>query len=431
MEGTAQTNTLKRKRKIYDVSKEYLYEEYIVKNLSAGDIAKVIGCDRKTIDNKLAKYGIVKTDEARKAGVRKKINELYGGATEAQRRFGSNSRTEAANKKRAATNIEKYGCENVFANEDIKALIRQSYHDNEHKKAAAALKRSEFYKAHNFSNNYSFYLSDSVLDHHSSSFENSVASFLDEIGISYEKNDRQILHGRELDFVVKDFNIAIECDGNFWHCTDCKSEAKYHQNKSFVCMNAGIRLVHIYEYEWDDDRTREIIKSLLKVAFGIYDRKIYARQCEVKVLANKDVTEFVNNNHIQKHRNAKFTYGLFFNGELVQMMSFSKNNKYQWEIIRSCSDLSTLVVGGSSKLFQHFINDHNPDTIFTYCDFNKFSGTSYEKLGMEYMGLTQPDMKWVMDGVVYNRTPNKNSYFKENADYQLFGSGSKKYLWKK
>lgn len=40
------------------ISKEFLYKEYIIKEKSCPDIAKIIGCNRATIQNKLHKYDI-------------------------------------------------------------------------------------------------------------------------------------------------------------------------------------------------------------------------------------------------------------------------------------------------------------------------------------------------------------------------------------
>lgn len=113
-------------------------------------------------------------------------------------------------------------------------------------------------------------------------------------------------------------------------------------------------------------------------------------------------------------------------------MSFSyKKDKDWWEIERGCPGSNNVVVGGVSKLFTHFVRRYNPSQVFSYCDNNKFNGVGYEKIGMEYIGNTGPDMKWVLNGVVYNRNPKKHKYFKDNKAFQIYGAGSKKYLWKK
>ena len=139
--------------------------------------------------------------------------------------------------------------------------------------------------------------------------------------------------------------------------------------------------------------------------------------------------------HLQGHRNAQVTYGLFYNNTLVQLMSFSKT-KYNrnltsnndWEIIRGCPGSNNIVVGGVSKLFKHFIDEYKPTKVFSYCDFNKFNGKSYEALGMSFIGYTGPDLHWwLKTGEVVPRRPSKHNEYKSMAYAQIWGAGSKKY----
>lgn len=276
------------------------------------------------------------------------------------------------------------------------------------------------------------------LDDYISSFEFDVKAYISEqLGVSIKKSTKKELIDKEIDLVSETHSIGIECDGTYWHST-AKKEKMYHQDKSLACEKINYRLIHIYEYEWNDDTKRPIIESLLKIAFGKVDKKIYARNCEIRKISNQEAKPFNEKNHLQGHRNAQVTYGLFFNDELVQLMSFSKT-KYNrnlksdnsWEIIRGCPGSNNIVIGGVSKLFKHFIKDYNPDTVFSYCDFNKFDGKGYEALGMKFIGYTAPDVKYVINGQVFNRNPKK---YKENikkAEFIIYGAGSKKYLWTK
>ena len=261
-----------------------------------------------------------------------------------------------------------------------------------------------------------------------SQYEDEIANLFPDI--YFERCDRKILHGKELDLYSPIYKIAIEFNGNYWHSDLHISDHNYHQIKSKLCEEQGIRLIHIYEYEWNDERTKKIIISLLNSCFHSIPNVIYARKCEIKELSNKDVKDFINENHLQGHRNAQIILGLFYNDELLQVMSFSKNRKYQWEIIRECTKLDTLIVGGVSKLFSYFVRNYSPTEIFSYCDYNKFTGKSYEKLGMKFIGLTQPDLKFIINGQVYTRNPYKNKEQEKLSEAKLFGSGSKKYLWR-
>lgn len=253
-----------------------------------------------------------------------------------------------------------------------------------------------------------------------------------------EQHKRGLLpNNLELDIYLPEKHLGIEFNGTYWHSSLANTPKNYHFNKSILADKAGIRLIHIYEYEWTDPECQEKIKQMLSIALDACSRRIYARQCEIKQITNKEAAVLNNKVHLQGHRNAQVTYGLFYKNELVQLMSFSKT-KYNknlkdansWEIIRGCPGSNNIVVGGVSKLFKHFIADYNPSSIFSYCDFNKFNGKSYEELGMKFIGYTGPDMKWVLpDGSVINRLPHRHAELKSRARGKIYGSGSKKYVY--
>ena len=158
---------------------------------------------------------------------------------------------------------------------------------------------------------------------------------------------------------------------------------------------------------------------------------------------------FNDKHHLQGHRNAQVTYGLFYNNELVQLMSFSKSrynknlkDNNSWEIIRGCPGSNNIVVGGVSKLFKHFVKEYNPSTVFSYCDFNKFDGKGYVALGMKYIGDTGPDLNWILKlenlkstiedkYIVVPRSPSKHKQLSEQSCGKFYGSGSMKFEWHK
>ena len=248
-------------------------------------------------------------------------------------------------------------------------------------------------------------------------------------------HDRTVISPYEIDIYVPSKKLGIEFNGSYWHSSIYKDK-NYHFNKSKIAEKNGIRLIHIYEYEWNNPVQRKKIELMLNIALGRVNNKIYARQCDIRKISNQEAKSLNEQVHLQGHRNAQVTYGLFYKNELVQLMSFSKT-KYNrnltddnsWEIIRGCPGSNNIVVGGVSKLFTHFIREYSPTKVFSYCDFNKFDGKSYEALGMKFIGYTGPDMKWLMpNGAVVNRAPNKHAEYKNNARAQIFGAGSKKYL---
>ena len=246
------------------------------------------------------------------------------------------------------------------------------------------------------------------------------------LGVSCYK-DKSILKPYEIDCYCPEYKIGIEFNGIYWH-SNLQKEKDYHVKKSKLAEQKGVRLIHIYENEWEDARIRPILESMLKIAFGKVENRIYARNCEIREITNREAKPFNEANHLQGHRNAQITYGLFYKDKLVQLMSFSK---HEWEIIRGCPGSNNVVVGGVSKLFKHFVRENNPSQVFSYADFNKFDGEGYLALGMKFIGYSGPDLRWVIDGKVIPRCPSRHKEYKESADAIIWGAGSKKFLWTK
>ena len=79
------------------------------------------------------------------------------------------------------------------------------------------------------------------------------------------------------------------------------------------------------------------------------------------------------------------TLGLFFENNLVSVMTFSSNNISRKlsngvELNRFCSKVGYSVVGGAGKLLAYFQKNFNPDKIISYAD-NRWSlGNLYQSL---------------------------------------------------
>ncbi len=187
-----------------------------------------------------------------------------------------------------------------------------------------------------------------------------------------EFNNREILNGKELDIYIPSKNVAIEFNGLYWH-SDKQKPFDYHKIKTELCNQKGIRLIHIFEDEWQNNK--DIIKSIIKSSLGIYDRKIYARKCEIKELNNKEYKDFLVKNHIQGQINSSLKVGLFYKNELVQVAGFGKSRfkSNELELHRMCTLLNTQVIGGFSKLCKYL---NQP--FISYIDKSKFNDL-YEK----------------------------------------------------
>lgn len=107
-------------------------------------------------------------------------------------------------------------------------------------------------------------------------------------------------------------------------------------------------------------------------------------------------------------------------------MTFGKpryNKNYQWELLRLCSHFKYNIVGGASKIFSYFVQTYKPESIISYCDYSKFSGKVYERLGFNLVLVNKPQKNWSK-----NKTRITDSLLRQRGYDQLFktnfGKGS-------
>ncbi|WP_302320362.1 hypothetical protein, partial [uncultured Duncaniella sp.] len=162
----------------------------------------------------------------------------------------------------------------------------------------------------------------------------------------------------------------------------------YHLQKLKIANKHGYRCIHI----WDWDDWYKIIPLLSN------KKSIYARKCKVFKLYPKVANEFIECNHLQGTcRGQKVCFGLLYNDELVEVMTFGKpryDKKYDAELLRLCSRSDVNVIGGASRLFKYAIQYMDPESVISYCDISKFNGEVYDKIGMKLVRQTPPQEIW-------------------------------------
>jgi len=263
--------------------------------------------------------------------------------------------------------------------------------------------------------------------------------------ISLNVNHKFFLNKNEFDIFFPDKNIAIEFNGLYWHGEKVQRNKNYHYNKWELCQDNRIKLITIWEDDWYNKQ--DLIKSMLRNQLGLNKNKIYARKTEIKEVNFKDAKEFLENNHIQGYAQSSVRLGLYYNNELVSLMTFGKRNigkKTQFELLRFCNIKNTSIVGGASKLFHFFIKNYNPEEIISYANLDISNGNLYEILGFKNLGHTGVNYWWVKDKIKFHRSkfmkhklvaegadPKKteNEIMREKGFYKLYGLGNLKYVW--
>lgn len=220
--------------------------------------------------------------------------------------------------------------------------------------------------------------------------ERNIVSFIKEnFNGEVKIKDRSLIFPFELDIYIPEKKLAIEYDGIYWHA---QKERLYHLKKTELCEKLGIQLIHVFEDEWLNKQ--EIVKSRLRNFLGKFDKIIYARKCEVKEIEAKYSKKFQLENHIQGFVNSKINLGLYFENELVSLLTINKSRfakSYEYELVRFCSKLNYHVVGAASKLLKYFEENYKPKSIISYADRRWSIGNIYKKLGFQLISSSRPN----------------------------------------
>ncbi|VVC06391.1 Uncharacterised protein [uncultured archaeon] len=215
-----------------------------------------------------------------------------------------------------------------------------------------------------------------------SSYEQEIREWLTNHSINFESNVQNIISPQELDIYIPTHKLAIEFDGLYWHSESGGKDKWYHWNKTKKCQEKGIRLIHIFEDEWM--KKKEICLDLLSRFLNLPMQRAMARKCSFQKVSSHDAKKFLKANHLQGFASAKVYLGLYFQRNLIQLLSFSParySQKIEWENIRFCNKIGFQVIGGLEKLWKHFLKEYHPQSVVSYCDLRWFAGSSYRKLG--------------------------------------------------
>ncbi len=236
-----------------------------------------------------------------------------------------------------------------------------------------------------------------------SNMEKEIVDFLKkELNINNIKiNKRNIIKPKELDIFLPDFNIAIEFDGLYYHSELFQKNKNYHLDKTKMCEEKNIRLIHIFEDEWI--YKMEIVKSRLRNILNKTEDKIYARKCIIKEIDIYQAKEFFNKNHLQGYTNSKYKIGLFYNNELVSCMLFNNprvgigTNYSGYELTRFANEININVIGAANKLLKYFEKKYKPQIIKSYADKRWSMGKLYDVLNFNQISLNQPNYWYVIN----------------------------------
>lgn len=263
-------------------------------------------------------------------------------------------------------------------------------------------------------------------DRFTSKAEVEISNYLTDKGL-FNKKDRSILDGQELDIYIPSKQVAIEYNGNVWHTEYFGGKDRnYHINKLNNCNQKGVKLIQIFEDEYLSNK--ELILNKIGYILGLnYDKeKVYARQCEVRTIYKYEAEEFLNKYHVQGFARATIYYGAFYKENLVGVMCFKDGNIKNkcWDIVRFATNYNYRCIALGSKMFSAFLKDTKATEVISFADrrwTTDIYDNLYTKMGFVVDSVGRPDYKYYLMKNGTNRRIHKMSLSKKTMQtkYEL------------
>lgn len=262
-----------------------------------------------------------------------------------------------------------------------------------------------------------------------------------------QSKNRAIISSRntkiEVDILSKQYKLAIEFNGVYWHSTAYNKDPNRHLKKLKEVNNAGYQLITVWEDDWNNPTKKAILlrnltykfnkQELLETAFTIaeidhlysnrYIQKIGARSLRPTQVTNTEASVFFEENHIQGKVIATYNYALVDEKNKIRAVLAIRSPKHntrfarkkgQWEIQRYAT-LGT-IPGGFSRLLNYALNNLKSRgeliTSWTTISANESSeGNLYKKTGFTHIADIPPN-HWYTGGKIRGLRVQKESYQK-------------------
>lgn len=241
-----------------------------------------------------------------------------------------------------------------------------------------------------------FYIQDSNLEIDFDSFLN--AHKIEHIRFYRKMLDLKTNTPREIDFLCG--NIGFEINDITSHNSlnpkaNSYKDPSYHLNKTELAAQNGIRLIHVWEWEIRNSLLWDKLIRWITNFFNEKKIRLSVDECSIRRVDKNEERSFLNKYHFQGYQKSEVCFGLYYNDELVQLMSFSKIREDELELLRFCMKFGySIEIDETYKLLKNFIDKYNPQKIIAYCNFDKFTGKTYEELEFRLTDKIPPQVIW-------------------------------------
>lgn len=236
------------------------------------------------------------------------------------------------------------------------------------------------------------------------------------------ENSTSIITPYELDIYIPDKKLAIEFNGSYWHSTEYKDKY-YHQQKTIACAKKGIKLIHIFEYEWLNTETKEKLKNIINRE--LTEKTIESNNINVQYMNVNEVNKLVKEKLIINTKiNKDDTYGIacYDRENIVGALIFKNIKHREYELIAYYIKEGYNITCKMKEMLKRFTAENGIKRIESNVDISKFTGNNLIELNFQVskQSISEPEFRLVE---IHNKNVlNKGEMLED------FKNGSSKYI---
>lgn len=252
----------------------------------------------------------------------------------------------------------------------------------------------------------------------SSQGEREVAHFLRSLDLEVKENVRGLLSNsrQEIDMFLPTLRVGVEFNGLYYH-SDKFKVPRYHYDKYESAQASGIRLIQVWEDDWESRRS--VVEEHLRQVVGKSTlSKINARDTEVILVPSHQAKQFLEAYHIQGYVGSSVQVGLKHEGCLVAVACFKLRGE-DYELVRYAT--SANVRGGHSKIVAHFERTHTYQNLITFADRTFSDGGLYSKTGWVKDRIIRADYSYVVGGKRHHKFNFRLKRFRSDPSLEFVG----------
>lgn len=252
---------------------------------------------------------------------------------------------EDIKKKRDKTIQEIYNCDNVFSNEVIKDKIKATNRknlgvDNPTQNADVRKKQQDTLESktgvrHALQHpDYRQKAMETCINNYGyfpvnryGATQKEIEDWLNSFGFNFKSN-RNLIKGKEIDLYDQNKKLAIEYCGLHWH-HEFSPEPRLKNYHFYKHKQCLEQGIQLITIFSDEwEKRKNQCKSHIKSILGINDARLFARKCEIKEIQKEEGRDFFEKYHIQGANSLGIVFfGIFHRDELCGAISLGRHNR--------------------------------------------------------------------------------------------------------